>query len=224
VDALVLVCGPAAASSWRAAFGGHTGVRLREVPAKPARTEVDPILASLDVARLVVLGTDADLAAVVLRLMRTDRLADVAVGFVPVHPARSAVASRWGLPGRDAMEVALDGGLSRVPLIRDDAGGVLLGLGELRRVHGEAYCDDQLALRGRATRIEVSPDIDGGTGLVVKVLRTAVLPTRATTFRGRAVQVGCDPVTPIVDGLAHPRPVRRWTWYRHTEDLLAARA
>jgi hypothetical protein len=24
-----------------------------------------------------------------------------------------------------------------------------------------------------------------------------------------------------VDGVPHPRPVTRWTWYRHTEDLRA---
>jgi hypothetical protein len=154
----------------------------------------------------------------------------VAIGFVPVEPARSAVAALWGLPTGDnieqaiehVIEIALDGGVNRVPLIRDDAGGVLLGLGELREVHGEAYCDDQLAVRGQATRIEVSPDTAGGAGLAVSVLRRALLRTRAATFRGRAFQVGCDQVTPIIDGIPHPRPVRRWTWYRHTEDLLVA--
>jgi hypothetical protein len=28
----------------------------------------------------------------------------------------------------------------------------------------------------------------------------------------------------VCDGVAHPRPVRRWTWYRHTADLRLVRA
>jgi hypothetical protein len=27
----------------------------------------------------------------------------------------------------------------------------------------------------------------------------------------------------VVDGVAHPRPVPRWTWYRHTDDWLLVR-
>jgi hypothetical protein len=46
-------------------------------------------------------------------------------------------------------------------------------------------------------------------------------PRRPETFRGRAFQIGCEPATAEHDGITHPRPVRRWTWYRHTEDLRA---
>ena len=78
-------------------------------------------------------GTDADLAAVVLRLLRTELLATVPVGYV-ASAAPSAVTRLWGLPvlPTDAAAVAL-GGASRsvplVPLVRDDAGGVLVGHG-----------------------------------------------------------------------------------------------
>ena len=53
-------------------------------------------------------GTDADLAAVVLRLMRIERLTEVPVGYVPVDREASAVARLWGLPA-DTVEVALTG-------------------------------------------------------------------------------------------------------------------
>jgi hypothetical protein len=30
-------------------------------------------------------------------------------------------------------------------------------------------------------------------------------------------------VHPVKDGEQHPRPMTKWTWYRHTEDLRVAR-
>jgi hypothetical protein len=186
----------------------------RQVPAIPGKADLDPLLAD-GPDRVVVHGTDADLAAVVLRLLRTDRLADVAVGFVPVQPKGSHVARLWRLPA-GAVDFALAAEPVRLPLVRDDAGGVLVGLGRIGPVEGEAYCDDQLALRGRATAIEVTPDRAGVCGRVL----TGPF-RRARSYRGRAFQVGCHPTTVTRDGVEHPRPVPRWTWYRHTEDLRA---
>jgi hypothetical protein len=40
---------------------------------------------------------------------------------------------------------------------------------------------------------------------------------------GRAVQVGGEALTVVNDGVAHPRPLARWTWYRHTADWLLVR-
>ena len=204
MGSLVVACGVAAAHpSWRA------------VPAVPARLDLDPLLAE-GPDRVVVVGTDASLAAVVVRLLRTDRLAEVAVGFVP--EPRSTVARLWNLPpGRDAaLELATTGSAAPIPLVRDDSGGVLMGLGRVAPVDGEAYCDDQLALRGRARAIEVTPDPAGVAGRVVRGrLR------RPEIFRGRAFQIGCEPTTATHDGITHPRRVNRWTWYRHTEDLRA---
>jgi hypothetical protein len=151
---------------------------------------------------------------VVLRLLRTERLA-LPVGFVP--DGRSVVATLWGLPSRyaDAVEFALTGEPVAVPLVRDDAGGVLVGRGTTGALEGEAYCDDQLALRGRASLIEVFPDPAGVRGTVHSRL------LRRHTYQGRAFQIGCHPTSVAHDGVPHPREVTRWTWYRHTEDLRA---
>ena len=40
---------------------------------------------------------------------------------------------------------------------------------------------------------------------------------------GRAVQAGFREATVLRDGVPHPRPVTKWAWYRHTEDLLLVR-
>ncbi|HWM04104.1 MAG TPA: hypothetical protein VNP92_17355, partial [Actinophytocola sp.] len=133
--------------------------------------------------QLVVHGSDADLAAVVLRLLRTDRL-DVPVGYVPVD-RRSPVARLWRL-GEDPVAAALDGRVDPVPLVRDDAGGVLLGLGVLAPVRGTVYCDDEIPLRGAAERIEVNPDPE--LGLRVRVVRKRLLRNEVSSHLGRAVQ------------------------------------
>ncbi|MDT7712543.1 MAG: hypothetical protein QOG46_1232, partial [Pseudonocardiales bacterium] len=88
------------------------------------------MLAALNGRRLVVCGTDADLAAVLLRLLRTEALGAVPVGYVPVE-ASSAVARLWDLPvvPAAAASLALCGDPDSVPLVRDDAGGVLVGRG-----------------------------------------------------------------------------------------------
>jgi hypothetical protein len=191
VGALVVACGVAPPSS-----GAHA------LPALPGKADLDPLLEA-DVDRLVVVGSDASLAAVVLRLLRTSRLG-VAVGFVPV--GRSFVS--WGVPS----VAALGSAVSAFPLIRDDSGGVLMGQATIGPLDGEAYCDDVLALRGRARLITVSPGADGVVGRVRQGFRTR-------EYRGRAFQVGCHSAAVVSDGVAHPRPVQRWTWYRHTEDL-----
>ncbi len=187
------------------------------LPDRPGRAELDPLLAELAGRRLVVCGTDADLAAVLLRLLRTETLGAVAVGYVPVEVS-SAVARLWGLPvGQPAVaaSLALRGDPDRVPLVRDDSGGVLVGRGVVAPLDGVAYCDDQVVLRGRAARLEVTPDRE--LGLVVGVARRGVLRRRVRHAAGRAVQLGCSPTDVWRDGVA-ARTTDRWTWYRHTED------
>ena len=210
--AVVLTCGSA---QWPGA-GTPTAV-----PACPGRDDLDQTLAGLDGRRLVVCGTDADLAAVLLRLLRTEALATVLVGYVPVSVS-SAVARLWGLPTLPsaAAEVALNGVPDRVPLVRDDAGGVLVGLGVVRPLDGVAYCDAELVLRGRASRLEVLPDRE--LGLMVRVVRRGLPGRRVRCAAGRAVQLGCQPTDVWRDGVAH-RTTDRWTWYRHTEDWQLAR-
>ncbi len=115
-----------------------------------------------------------------------------------------------------AAELALRGRPGRVPLVRDDSGGVLVGLGVVRPVQGVAYCDDEVVLRGAASRLEVRPD--RALGVVVRVVRRGLMPWRAVRqAAGRAVQLGCAPTGVWRDGVAD-RTTDRWTWYPHTED------
>ncbi|HWN34299.1 MAG TPA: hypothetical protein VNP03_16235 [Pseudonocardia sp.] len=212
--------------SWTAELPAplHAEVEARALPARPDRTELDPLLTPTDEptpTRLVVAGTDADLAAVVLRLLRIERLAEVAVAYLPADPD-SAVAATWGLPTAPAAAAALAyyGEPDRVPLVRDDAGGVLLGRGELRPLRGVVYCDDRLVLRGQANRLVVTPAAPVGVDVrASRVGLFGLLGRRTHAAFGRAVQIGCLATTVLVDGVPHPRPVTRWTWYKHTEDL-----
>ena len=197
------------------------------LPSCPGRAELDPVLADLAARRLVVAGTDADLAAVLLRLLRRERL-DVEVAYLP--RGRSTAARAWGLP-RNLVALALDGAAAPVPLIRDDVGGVLVGRAVVRRMRGEVYCDETLVLRGRGhVVVEAGPN-----GVAVRASRTGrppdgrtrAVPPRAPAGRGsavgRAVQVGGEAFTPVLDGVPHPRAVTRWAWYRHTADWLLVR-
>jgi hypothetical protein len=188
---------------------------VERVSSRPGKDEVDPLL-SANPAAVIVVGTDADLAAVVLRLLRKGKLAETPVGFVPAGPG-SAVARRWHLPvdPARALAVAFEGEAAAVPLVRDDSGGVLVGMGRLEAVDGVAYCDDTVAFRGKVRSVEVWPD--QVAGLAVRV-RSGLL-ARPRTFTARAFQLGCAPTRPAYDGVPHPRAVERWTWYRHTEDL-----
>ncbi|MDQ0378437.1 hypothetical protein [Amycolatopsis thermophila] len=190
---------------------------MREVPARPGRNDVDPLLEGPSGEPLIVVGTDADLAAVVVRIMRKNRLGDIPVGYVPADPA-SPAARLWGLPADpgEALALARDGEPRPRTLVRDDSGGVLIGEAALGPVTGEAYCDDTVALRGSARSFVVRPAAEG---VAVRVVRG--LFRRAVEVSGRACQLGCHPVDVVQNGVPHPRPVTRWTWYRHTEDLLA---
>jgi hypothetical protein len=195
------------------------------LPPRPERTDLDPVLADLQPRRVIVSGTDADLAAVLVRLLRRDRL-DVEVAYLP--RGKSVAAQAWGLP-RDAVGLALDGTATPVPLVRDDSGGVLVGEASVRDLRGECYCDETLVLRGLGRRLLVRPTRGG---IAVRASRTGRPPdahTRAVSPRapagrgsavGRAVQLGGAAFTPVLDGVAHPRPVTRWAWYRHTADWL----
>jgi hypothetical protein len=198
-------------------------VDVHTVPARPGRDAVDGLFDTLTGRRLVVIGTDADLAAVVLRVLRTERLAEVALGYVPVS-RESEAAVTWGLPadaGR-ALDVALGGEPDRVPLIRDDVGGVLVGLGIIGPARGVAYCDDNQVLRGPAKAIRVSPDMRGA-GLEVTVAHRGLLNRRDKATLGRSFEIGCVPTRVVRDGVPHERPAKRWVWYRHTEDLRLVR-
>lgn len=219
--AVILGCGSAVTGGGWRKLVTRSGLSCHEIPTTLGKSNVDPIVESVTDGHLVIHGGDADLAAVVLRLLRTERL-DVPVGYVPVDPG-SPVARFWRLPKdfADTVDTALDGRVDRVPLVRDDAGGVLLGLGVLAPLRGTVFCDDEIPLRGAAKRLDVTPDSE--LGLRVRVVRKGWPRDKVTALPGRAVQFGGDPVVPVRDGVAHPRPMTRWTWYRHTTDLRVVR-
>lgn len=223
----------------RAARPDRHGLQWRELPSRPGRQDVDPLLTGSE-ERLIVQGTDADLAAVVLRLLRKGMVTTIAVGYLPVAP--SPATELWGLPlGADAVDLALDGQVRPVPLVRDDSGGVLVASGVIEPITGQVYCDDQQVLNGSALRVEVAPDPNAAPlpeptsdplstmlepatdGLRVSTVRRRLLRQRRETARGRAFQANFRSTTVVLDGVTHPRPAEKWGWYRHTEDLALVR-
>ena len=221
---IVLACGNDSLDRESPMVTERDDVTVFTVPSRPGKAHVDAILSDLGDQRLVVAGTDADLNAVVLRLLRTERVAEVPLAFVPSSPD-SEIAALWGLPTDPAraLDLALGGDPDKVPFLRDDVGGVLVGLGVISPVRGVGYCDDDNVLRGQATRLEITPDPDGGAGLVVRVIHKRLLGRKVKETAGRAFQLGCLPTAVTSDGVAHPRQMNKWTWYRHTEDLRLVR-
>lgn len=175
-------------------------------------------------ARLVVVGGDADLALVLTRLLRADRL-DVEVGYVPRR--RTPATGVYRLPaGRRAARRARHGTARRVPLIRDDTGTALVGAahwlpaGGTRLLHGEGIVDDHALFDGdvAGVRIEPTPGVPG--------LRTAVRPGCGRMRRwvaGRAAQLGTTGAVVVRDGVPGTRTVKRSTFYRHVEGWLLVR-
>ncbi len=157
--------------------------------------------------RIVVVGSHADLATVLTRLLRADRL-DIEVA----HVARPWQARR-----------ALTGTAVRVPLIRDETGTVIaraaywLPQDGVRTVVGEAVVDDELLFNGEVTGVRIEP-LSAVPGLRASALRGRMRPKRWVT--GRAAQLGTTGALVVRDGNQAPRPVRRSTFYRHTEGWL----
>ncbi|MDQ2637259.1 MAG: peptidase M50 [Actinomycetota bacterium] len=179
-------------------FGGRElpralrGLPVADTPDAPCR-------------RMIVVGAHAELAGVLTRLLRTDRL-DVEVA----HVRRAWQARR-----------ALRGVATRVPLIRDETGTVIVGAAEWRGdpsgapLHGEAVVDDTVLFDGDAPGVRVEPT------LTLPGLRAAVLRRgRLRWVTGRAVQLGTTGAVVLRDGVPGPRPVRRSTFYRHTDGWL----
>ncbi|TFV59138.1 peptidase M50 [Mycobacterium sp. PS03-16] len=199
-----MIAGDSAAGVVVLRFGAHRAPRrlagLHTVEVAGA-ADVD---AAADTARrLVVVGSDADLALVLSRLMRTERLG-----------VELAAARTWWQARR-----ALTGTARRVPLIRDDAGIAIVGSAEWRGapLHGEAVVDDTLLFSGETAGVRIEPT-DAMPGL-----RAAVLSARGRPGRwvaGRAAQLGTTGARVVRDGVEGPREVKRSTFYRHTEGWL----
>lgn len=195
-------------------FGDHrlpralAGLRCREVDGAEA---IDEVISGSPaaVSRLVVLGSDVDLAVVLTRLMRADRL-DIEVA----HP-------RSLPPNRLSARRAVTGTARRIPLVRDDTGTALVGCAlwlppaQAEGLEGEAVVDDTVLFDGLAPGVRIEP-----TG-AMPGLRAAVLGTRPRRWvSGRAAQLGTTGGRVIRDGVSGPREVKRSTFYRHTTGWL----
>ncbi|CAM4392884.1 hypothetical protein MB901379_00565 [Mycobacterium basiliense] len=198
-----------------AALAGFAAHRAHEP------TAVDTVLGLHP--RLVVVGGDSDLAAVLTRLLRADRL-DVEVAYVP--PRRTAATRVYRLPaGRRAARRAHRGTAHRVPLIRDETGTVVVGRAswlptpEARAIHGEAVVDDTPLFDGDAVGVSIEPTL-GLPGL--RATLGATTP-RGRWIAGRAAQLGTTGARVVRDGVAAPRKVRRSTFYRNVEGWLLVR-
>lgn len=197
-----------------AACSGYPVQWVGRRPGKP----IDGLLAG----RVLVVGDDADLAAVALRLLRRGLLGSVEVAFAAAR--RTPVTGLWDLPhGVPAARLAATGEVDLVPLVRDDVGGVLVGVGYLGPVNGTVYVDEHRVLRGAAHRLRVEPDRDKGLAVTVTQRQIAGIGRRPKTTLGRAVQIGTVATTVVRDGIPYARPMERWTFYKHTEPLRLVR-
>ena len=202
--------------------------------------------------RVVVVGSDAALSAVLTRMMRADYLW-AEVGFVPTDETSTA-AMNWGLPtsAEDALSFALSAPVKPVPLIRNDAGLAVAGSATIaewsyEEITGEIIVDDDVLLRADrekhvfGARLVPMTDAPGIVAArAVTSFSSEVAPRRglfgrlrrpaqpgqldpASVVRGRAVQAGGPSLSISVDGVRAPRPVKRVTFYRHLRDLQIVR-
>src|SRR5699024_5044327 len=186
------------------------------VSAVPARDELAEHLPRTDPpARVVVLGADAALAAVLTHLLRSARL-DVEVGFVPPH--RTVAGRALGLDkGAKAARRVTEGTACPTPLIRDDLGVVVVGSAELAGpdgapLTGETYVDDRRLLSGEAPGIEIQPTGRAPGLRAAEIRRRRILPRRWT--EGRAAQTGARAIALTRDGVPEHKRLTRSTFYR----------
>jgi len=172
------------------------------LPTADGATGIDAAIQ--DARRVIVVGSDADLAVLLTRLMRAERL-DIEVAHVP---------------GRRGARRALTGVARRVPLIRDDTATVVVGealwlppegSGALR---GEAVVDDAVLFDGEIAGVRIEPTA------AMPGLRAMVTGGRRRWLAGRAVQLGTTGARVVRDGEPGPREVKRSTVYRHTTGWL----
>lgn len=102
--------------------------------------------------RVIVIGDDAALSAVLTRMMRADYLW-AEVGYVPTQTT-SVAATNWAIPTDPAaaLEVAVAGPVRPVPLIRTDsglavAGSAIISNWDNAEFTGEIIVDDAILVR-----------------------------------------------------------------------------
>ncbi len=200
------------------------GDRLMPGPLRglPVTDTKDIDAAARSCRRLIVVGEDVDLGAVLTRLLRIEQL-DVEIGFVAAR--RSPATRAYRLPtGLRAAWRARRGAARTMPLIRDDTGSAIVGAAQWlaaddgRPLHGEAVVDDTVLFDGDVSgvRIEPTPALPG--------LRARLADRRVGGWvSGRAAQLGTRGAMVVRDGVPAALPVRRSTFYRHVEGWLLVR-
>ncbi len=166
-----------------------------------------------------------------VRLLRTDRL-DVEVAYLPADAGRRPPRRGGCPPAAAAAALALTGTARPSRWSATTAAACWSGRGEIRdvarrvllrrdagaaRVARRRLVVAARARRDRGARRAGAAGRPTGGSAPVPATRSARAAARRS---GRAVQVGCAPATVVADGVPHPRPVPRWTWYRHTADWL----
>lgn len=201
------------------------GLPTVQVGDESSTDDVTALDAAIDrYRRLVVVGADPDLARTVTRLLRADRL-DVEIGYAPRR--RTPATAAYRLPtGWRAARRARRGTAHPVPLVRDDAGTALVGVGRWLPVdgaavlRGEGIVDDAALFDGEVAGVLIEPM---GTAPGVR----AGVPSRRGRVRrwvtGRAAQLGTAGALVVRDGVYGSRTVKRSTFYRHIEDWLLVR-
>ncbi|ORB31464.1 peptidase M50 [Mycolicibacterium parafortuitum] len=179
---------------------------LHDLPVLPG-PDADPAPDLTGHRRLIVLGSERELSSVLTALMRADRL-DVEVA----HVRRPWQAGQ-----------ARTGTATRVPLIRDETGSVITGAAYWlppegqRTIRGEAVVDDEWLFDGEITGVRIEPTASM-PGLRASALTGRMRPNR--WIAGRAAQLGTTGALVVRDGEPGRRPVRRSTFYRHTQGWL----
>ncbi|GEM32730.1 hypothetical protein NN3_37370 [Nocardia neocaledoniensis NBRC 108232] len=196
--------------------------QTEQLPDTGVIDELLPVLAADSLPRLIVLGSDASLAAVLTHLMRTERL-HVEVGFVPVETTYASRVYQTAT-GNAAAKIALEGRAIETPLIRDDTGTALVGRASITgpegaKLEGEAYVDDTLLFSGIVNTMLISPTMTmpGVRARVRKGLR------KRTWVSGRAAQLGTPGAIVTRDGITNERKVPRSTFYRFEQPWLLVR-
>lgn len=202
-------------------------ISASSAPPVPDKDDFDEVFSKLQVVadpRLIVVGSDAALAATLTRLMRTERL-HIELAYVAEHRSEATEAYHLSAGARGA-RTALKGTAKPVPLIRDDAGIALVGCATVTGpdggpLVGEAYVDDNRLFSGTTTNMNVTPTPR------MPGLRASVEPRRRWLPRrwveGRAVQLGSPAAALTRDGVPNPRDVKRSTFYRHDQEWLLVR-
>ena len=133
----------------------------------PTKEEADRVRRELGpVRRLIVCGSDAALAALLTRYMRTETLD---LEFAYVAGDQTPATRAYHLPtGSAAAKLGVYGTARPVPLVRDETGTALVGEATVvgpdgEPLVGEAYADDDRMFTGEIESLTVrpSPELPG---------------------------------------------------------------